>query len=233
VGGSFRVSDQLRADVGVRYEKDNYVQTSQNTTTTPVNGDTLNSPNLFKQDVWAVPSSYRHCNRTIGDWAGSIGLNYALTNQTSVYALGSRAYKMPASDEFLNAPASQQVALLGSKRNWTGELGVKHASRTFGVTLDGFYTILKDIVSQGLVPDPVTGQPSWIIQANPEVRSYGAELEAEGHLPNSGFSAVTNWTLLRAEYASCPTGASGTVQTCPTGADVGTLLSGVPPIVGN
>ena len=229
LGGSFRVSERVRADLGVRYEGDGYVQTSQNTMVTPVAGDTANSPNLVTQDVWGVPSSYRHFSRWINDWAASIGVNYALTGQTSLYALGSRAYKMPALDEFLNASAQQQVSLFRSKRNWTGEVGVKHASRTFGVTLDGFYTILKDIVSQGLVTDPTTGQPIWIIQTNPEVRSFGLELEASGRLPNSGFGAVTNWTLLRAEYASCPPGPSG----CPTGADVGTLISGVPPVVGN
>jgi len=233
LGGSFKLSEKVRADLGVRYENDDYVQTSQNTTTTPVAGDTVNSLTFYDQVAWGQSASYRHFARNIGDWAGSIGLNYALTDQTSVYVLGSRAYKMPALDEFLNASAQQQVSLLGSKRNWTGEVGLKHASRNFGVTLDGFYTVLKDIVSQGLVTDPVTGLPIWIIQANPEVRSYGLELEGSGHLPNSGFGAVTNWTLLRAEYASCPTGAAGTVQTCPTGADVGTLLSGVPPIVGN
>ena len=233
LGGSFKLSDRVRADLGVRYENEDYVQTTQNTTTTPVNGDTVNSLTFYDQVAWGQNASYKHFSRNIGDWAGSIGLNYALTDQTSVYALGSRAYKMPALDEFLVSAAQQQASLLGSKRNWTGEVGVKHASRNFGVTLDGFYTVLKDIVSQGLVTDPVTGLPIWIIQANPEVRSYGLELEGSGHLPNSGFGAVTNWTLLRAEYASCPTGAPGTVQTCPTGADVGTLLSGVPPIVGN
>ena len=231
LGGSFKLSEKVRADLGVRYENDDYVQTSQTTTTTPVNGDTLNSLTLFDQDIWGQNASYRHFSRSIGDWAASIGLNYALTDQTSVYALGSRAYKMPALDEFLNASAQQQVNLLGSRRNWTGEIGVKHASRNFGVTLDGFYTILKDIVSQGLVLDPITGQSIWIIQANPSVSSYGLELEGSGHLPNSGFGAVTNWTFLRAVYASCPTGANA--QQCPTGADVGTILSGVPPIVGN
>ncbi len=234
LGGSFRLSPKLRADLGVRYENDAFVQTSQNSTTRPVAGDTLNSETFYDQDAWASPNaSFRHFTRSIGDWAGSVGLNYELNANTSVYALGARAYKMPALDEFLNASAQQQVSLLGSKRNLTGEIGVKHASRDFGVTLDGFYTILKDIVSQGLVTDPVTGASIWIIQANPEVRSFGLELEGSGHLPGTGFSAVTNWTLLRAEYSKCPTGAAGTVQTCPTGADVGTLISGVPPIVGN
>jgi outer membrane receptor protein involved in Fe transport len=232
LGGSFKLSEKARADVGIRYENDNYVQTSQNTTSTPVAGDSANSLNLVNQDAWGVPGSYKHFARDLGDWAGSVGLNYALNDQTSLYALGSRAYKMPALDEFLNASAQQQVSLLGSKRNYTAEIGLKHASRNFGVTADGFYTILKDIVSQGLVLNTL-GQSVWIIQSNPEVRSYGVEVEGSGHLPNTGFGAVTNWTVLRAEYASCPTGAAGTVQTCPTGADVGTLLSGVPPIVGN
>jgi outer membrane receptor protein involved in Fe transport len=136
---------------------------------------------------------------------------------------------MPALDEFLNASAEQQVDLFKSKRNETVELGVKHAGNNVGVTLDGFYTVLKDIVTQGLVTDPGTGLPVWIIQSNPEVSSYGLELEASGHLPNSGLSALTNWTLLKAVYASCPAGSGG----CPTGADVGTLLAGVPPLVGN
>jgi iron complex outermembrane recepter protein len=229
LGGSFKLSEKVRADLGIRYENDDYVQTSQNTTTTPVAGDTVNSLTFFDQVAWGQNASYRHFARNIGDWAASLGINYALTDQTSLYVLGSRAYKMPALDEFLNASAQQQVDLLGSKRNFTAEIGLKHAGRNFGVTVDGFYTLLKDIVSQGLVTDPVTGLPIWIIQTNPENRSYGLELEASGHLPNSGFSAVTNWTLLRAEYASCPAGPSG----CPKGADIGTLLSGVPPIVGN
>ena len=234
LGGSFRLSDRVRADLGVRYEHDSYVQTSQNTTTTPVLGDTLNSRTLYDQDVWGVASSYKHFSSGLGDWAGSVGLNYSLSDQTSLYALGSRAYKMPALDEFLNASAQQQVSLFKPKRNWTGEVGVKHASRNFGVTLDGFYTLLKDIVGQGLIVDPVTGQSVWSIQTNPEVRSYGLELEASARFAN-GFGIVTNWTALRADYATCPdtAGMAGKVQPCPTGTDVGTLLSGVPPIVGN
>ena len=229
IGGSFRLSDRLHADLGARYESDAYVQTSQNTTVVPVEGATAGSQTLYNQDVWGAGSSYRHFDRTITDWAASLGLNYRLSDQTSLYALGSRAYKMPALDEFLNASAEQQVDLFTSKRNYTGELGVKHAGRNVGVTVDGFYTVLKNIVSQGLVTDPNTGQPIWIIQTNPSVASYGVEVEAAGHLPNSGLGVMTNWTYLRSVYSSCPSGSSG----CPTGADVGTLIAGVPPIIGN
>ncbi|HEV2751237.1 MAG TPA: TonB-dependent receptor [Gemmatimonadales bacterium] len=235
LGGSFRLSDRLRADLGVRYENDDYVETSQNSNTVAVNGDSLNSLNLVNQDVWGAPSSFRHFRKNIGDWAASAGLNYSLTDQTSLYALGSRAYKMPALDEFIFPSAQQAVSLFTSRRVLTAEVGVKHAARNFGITLDGFYTVLKNIVSQGFVTDPITLQSIWTIQANPSLGSYGLELEASGHLPNSGFGAVTNWTVLRAVYSSCPdtTGTPGTFNPCPKGADVGTLLSGIPPVVGN
>src|SRR5258708_13184144 len=159
VGGSFRLSEKLRADVGVRYESDAYGQTSQNSTHIPVNGDTLNALSIVNQDVWGAPGSYRHFSETINDWAGSVGLNYTLSDQTSVYALGSRAYKMPALDEFLNASAQQQVNLFKSKRNITGEVEVKHAGRSFGVTVDRFYTLLKDIVPHCLLSDPTPAPP--------------------------------------------------------------------------
>jgi outer membrane receptor protein involved in Fe transport len=235
LGGSFKLSERVRADLGVRYENDSYVQTSQNSNTVAVNGDSLNSINLVNQDVWGTASSFRHFSKSIGDWAASVGLNYALTDQTAIYALGSRAYKMPALDEFIFPSAQQAVSLFESRRVWTGEVGVKHAGRNFGLTLDGFYTVLKNIVSQGFVTDPNTLQSIWTIQANPSLGSYGLELEASGHLPNSGFGAQTNWTVLRGVYASCPdtTGAPGTFNACPKGADVGTLLSGIPPVVGN
>jgi len=43
---------------------------------------------------------------------------------------------------------------------------------------------------------------------------------------------VTNWTWLKAEYPECPK--QTTTQTgCPTGADVGSLLLGIPRVIGN
>src|SRR5207247_5764850 len=83
-------------------------------------------------------------------------------------------------------------------------------------------------VSERFVVDPINGQSIRTIQQNHEVRSYGLELEAEGRLPNAGFGAVTHWTWLRAQFASCPP-----PNFCGSGADVVTLIAGVPPIVGN
>ena len=61
----------------------------------------------------------------ITDWAASLGLNYTLQNNLSLYATGARGYKMPALDEFLNATAEQQVDLFDSQEVQSVEGGVK------------------------------------------------------------------------------------------------------------
>ena len=47
------------------------------------------------------------------------------TRQVALYALGSRSYKMPALDEFLNAQSPQQVDLFGSRQVQDFEGGIK------------------------------------------------------------------------------------------------------------
>jgi iron complex outermembrane receptor protein len=227
IGGSFQLTDRLRADAGFRYEWNSFVQTAENTSRIDLDGDTATR---YDNEMFGN-GSFRHFNETIDDWAGSIGLNYRLTNRTSVYALGSRGYKMPALDEFLNASTQQQVELFKPRRNWSIEAGVKHATPTFALTVNGFFMILKNITSQGLVTDPVTGNPIWTIQTNPENRSYGVEVEGVV-TPVPGLSVSGNGTLLKADFPECPE-STATQRPCPTGADVGTLLLGVPPFIGN
>ena len=74
---------------------------------------------------------------------------------------------MPALDEFLNATAEEQVDLFESREVQSVEGGVKGSSAAMGFTVNGFWTKLKNIVSQGLVIDTLTGGSSWIIVPSP------------------------------------------------------------------
>ncbi len=216
LGGSIQLSDQLRADLGLRYEWDEFNQASENTSN--VNLDGL-ATTLYDNETWGN-NTYRHFSRSLGDWAGSIGLNYSVNDQWAVYVQGSRAYKMPALDEFLNASAQGQVDVFENQQVLGGEGGVKYASPTLGFTLDAFYTLLKNVTSQGAVVDPNTGRTIWIINTSPENRSYGLEAEVSA-TPYEGFKVLANATYLRAELGA---GA---------GADIGSLLNGVPKYIGN
>jgi outer membrane receptor protein involved in Fe transport len=229
LGGSIQLLERLRADLGARYEYNNFVQSSENTSTVDLDGDTLT-----KYDIEPFGNgSFRHFDRSLDDWSGTIGLNYTLTDQISLYGAGSRGYKMPALDEFLNAQAEAQVRLFDSRRTYTGEVGVKYATPRFGATVNGFYAELKNVTGQGAVTDPVTGGTIWIITSNPEVKSYGTEVELSTS-PIQGLNLLGSGTWLKAEYATCPDTTAGPSATpCPTGTEVGSILLGVPKVIGN
>jgi outer membrane receptor protein involved in Fe transport len=125
---------------------------------------------------------------------------------------------MPALDEFLNAEAQEQVDLFGSREVQSAEGGVKYATSELAIAVNGFYTLLKNIVTQGAVVDPETGGTTWIIETSPENRAYGAEVEVSA-APVAGLRMLGSGTLLEAEEAS--------------GSDLGSRLNGVPRVIGN
>ena len=216
LGANLQLTDRLRADLGARIEHDSYVQSSENTSTVDLDG---NPNTLYDNETWGN-GSFRHFSKGMTDWAGSLGLNYALKDNLSLYASASRGYKMPALDEFLQAQAQQQIDLFASRVVRSVEGGVKGVAGPIGFTVDGFYTLLKNIISQGLVIDSTTGASSWIIVTSPENKSYGVELELLAN-PIPGLQLLGSGTFLRAELGS---GA---------GADIGSRLNGVPASIGN
>ena len=216
LGGEFKLTDRLRADVGGRWESNNFVQSSENTSLVDLDG---NPATTYDNESWGN-NTFRHFDKTMNDWAGSLGLNFRLTNQVALYALGSRSYKMPALDEFLNAQSPAQVDLFGSRQVQDYEGGLKYASARFGATLNGFWMLLKNIVGQGAVTDTLTGRTTWIVVTSPENKSYGAELELSA-LPFTPLRLEANATWLKAELGA---GA---------GADIGSWINGVPPIIAN
>ena len=216
LGADLQLTDRLRADLGGRYEYNDFVQSSENTSTFDLDH---NPATTYDNENWGN-GTFRHLGRTMHDWAASIGLNYTVSPRISLYANGSRAYKMPALDEFLNATAEQQVDLFAPRRVYAGEGGIKYASRRMGVTVDGFYTLLKNIVGQGAVVDPATGATTWITTTSPENKAYGAELELSAIIADQ-LHILASGTALKASLGS---GA---------GADIGSWINGVPPVIGN
>jgi iron complex outermembrane receptor protein len=215
VGASTQLTSRLRSDLGFRSEWNNFVQNSENTSTFDLDGN----PNT-KYDVETYGNgTFRHLSRSLDDWAASLGLNFLMTDHTSLYASGSKGYKMPALDEFLDAKAAQ-VPLFKPRKTVSFEGGAKWATPAYGLTLNGFYTKLTNIVSSGVVLDPVTGLPIFVNQPSPENRSWGAEIEAAAS-PMQPLLLMTSWTWLKSTLGN---GA---------GADIGSLILGVPRYVGN
>jgi iron complex outermembrane receptor protein len=216
LGGEIQLTDRLRADIGVRGEYDKFVQSSENTSTFDLDG---NPATTYDIETFGN-NSFRHFDRGISDWSGSLGLNFTLRPNISLYAAGARGFKMPALDEFLNATAEQQVDLFKSKEVQSVEGGVKGFVGPIGFTVGGFWTKLKNVVSQGLVIDSITGGSTWIIVPSPDNKSYGTEIELVA-TPAAGLQLLGSATILKAELG---TGA---------GADIGSRIAGVPTSITN
>jgi outer membrane receptor protein involved in Fe transport len=216
VGGEIQLTERLRADVGVRVEFNDFVQNSENRSPFDLDGN----PATTYDSMGFGNNTFRHFSRDITDWSASAGLNFRVNDNISVYGSAARGYKMPALDEFLNATAQAQVDLFDSRDVQAGELGVKYATGVVGVTVNGFYTKLKNIIGQGAVIDPITGATSWRVTTDPESRSFGAEVEAFVS-PLEGLQLLGSGTFLEAEQGP--------------GIDslVGIRLAGVPTAIGN
>jgi outer membrane receptor protein involved in Fe transport len=197
-------------------EYSDYVQSAENTAQFDLDGDPLTT----YDDEKFGNNTFRHFNRSLSDWSASLGLNYRVNDNVSVYAAGARGYKMPALDELLEATAQAQVDLFVPEVVQAAELGVKYAAGGLGFTLGGFYTKRLDITGQGAVIDPVTGATAWRITQDPELRSYGAEVEAVVS-PVEGLQLLGSGTFLKAEQGP--------------GIDslVGVRLGGAPTIISN
>lgn len=192
LGAELQLSDQLRADIGFRYEVDEFVQTVENGGNQDLDGT---STTLY-DNVFYGNGTFRHFSRSMDDYAASIGLNYKLTDEYSVYVQGSRAFKMPALDEFLFAAAEQQVELFEARRTLSAEAGVKYSTPRFGYTVNGFLTELRNIVGQGAEVNPATGEITWVLRKSPENRSYGVEAEVS-IAPVEGLNLLGAGTFLQ------------------------------------
>ena len=223
LGGEAQLTERLRADLGVRVEYNDFVQNSENTSKVDLDGDPATT---FDNETFGN-NTFRHFQKNITDWSSSVGLNYRLNDVVGLYGSVSRGYKMPALDEFLNAASAAQVAIFESRQVQAAELGVKYATGRVGLTVNGFYTKLKNITGQGAVVDPVTGATTWRITTDPQQRSYGAEVEAFV-TPVEGLQLVGNGTILKAELGA------GAPDTLPNGSPLtNKRLAGVPTTLGN
>jgi outer membrane receptor protein involved in Fe transport len=221
VGGEVQLTERLRADLGVRAEYNTYQQNSENSS----NVDQDLNPATTYNNITFGNNSFRHFSRDITDWSASLGLNYRINDNLSVYGSGARGYKMPALDEFLNATAQEQVDLFDARDVTSVELGAKYAAGGVGLTVNGFYTNLKNLIGQGAVV--VGGVTTWRITTDPENRSFGAEVEAFV-TPTDGLNLIGSATVLDAALGA------GAPDTMNNGAPlVSKILPIVPTVIGN
>jgi outer membrane receptor protein involved in Fe transport len=220
LGAEVQLADRLRADLGARVEYDNYVQNSENTSKFDLDGDTVTTK--FDTETFGN-NTFRHFTNDITDWSASVGLNYRLNDNLSIYGSGARGYKMPALDEFLNAASQAQVDIFEAREVRSAEAGVKYASGGVGLTINAFYTNLRNNTSQGAEVCAGGVGTCWVIRQSLDDNSFGTELEATVS-PIEGLNLVGSATVLKGELG-------GGVDSLSR--FKGERLAGVPTAIGN
>jgi len=216
IGGEVQLTERLRADLGVRAEFNDFVQTSENSAPFDLDAD----PATPYDNIVFGNNTFRHLSHDLTDWSASVGLNFRVNDNMSVYGAAARGYRMPELDKFLENRVQEQVELFEPEEIQAAEAGVKYAADRVAVTVSGFYTKLKNVTGQGAILDPITGETTWRTTNDPESRSFGAEVEAFV-TPVEGLQLLGTGTLLNAEQGP--------------GIDslVGVRLGGVPTAIGN
>ena len=69
IGGEIQLTDRLRADLGVRVEYNDFVQSSENTSPVDLDGKPATPFDNFNFGN----NSFRHFSRNITDWSGIAG----------------------------------------------------------------------------------------------------------------------------------------------------------------
>jgi outer membrane receptor protein involved in Fe transport len=193
-GDEIQVTERLRLDIGARYEHDEYEQNVENTAKFDL-GDTLTTAD--DAELFGT-RSYQRVDVTFDEWAASIGINYALNGQTSLYARGSRGYKMPLLDQFLFATDPEAEGFPDEAETlWQVEAGVKLSSQYLGLSAVAYWLQLADFPSQDA--RVVNGETVFVTDFVGKARTFGAEVEAVV-APVEGGRLFTQVTLQDHQY---------------------------------
>jgi outer membrane receptor protein involved in Fe transport len=169
-GDQIQIGDRWRLDLGGRYEHNDVESDVENTSTFDVNTTDAGT------GVSYGTGTFRRVNVDFDEWAGSVGLNYKLTDQAAVYARGSRGYKMPILSNYLFATDPTADGFPDkAERLLQAEGGLKFGSQRIGLSLVGYWLQIKDFPSQDV--RVVNGQTTFVTAFVGKARTIGAELE--------------------------------------------------------
>ncbi|NOZ61871.1 MAG: TonB-dependent receptor [Calditrichaeota bacterium] len=188
-GDNIKVNNKLRLDIGGRLERNRIHQDTENRQKYNLGGATDADDAVLWGD-----GTFRHSDVKYNDWAASLGLNYSVSYNLSIYARGSRGYRMPTLDVFRGADGSFKPE---AEQLIQGETGIKLGTATFGVNATGYFLQLKNFPSQDA--RIIDGQPVWVSDYVGKSQTVGMEIEAIA-VPIRGLTMNLILTLQNHQY---------------------------------
>lgn len=192
-GGEFALSENLDADVGFRYEWDSFTQMVELTDSFDI------GPTDAEQGLSFGTGEFITHEGTFDDWAVSVGGNYRATDRVSLYARGTRGYKMPILDQLLFlAEGSDPESELQPEEIIQVEGGVKVGSPRLGLSAVAYWLSLRDfpISDAQILPD---GSTAFVTIFAGEAVTIGSEIEIVA-APTPNLRLNGSFTFQRPEF---------------------------------
>lgn len=208
ISNEWKISDRIRVDAGARRERQEIDATISNL----MSGDTDNNPLTVYNNGTSMPSgSYTSLSRKDSASSFTIGGNYKLTKDASVFARANTGHTFIAFDDLRNAGTQANVndhGILPTPKVTQLEIGFKTVGELYSAYINAFHTkfdgiAFQQILSNGTVLNSTSG-------------SEGDGLEFELALrPVKNLTLSLTGNYQKSEYKDNPQTAGKTVQRQP------------------
>lgn len=187
----FQVSDALRIDGGVRYERARFTGSVEE-----LGEYDLGDPTTMADDAmtWGT-GNFRPYSFDFDDVALSIGANYALNQNLAVYGRVSDGFRMPDFEQWTDGSVDQKGEIENVIQY---EGGVKASTASLGVFAAAFYSQLTDVPFSDEVSDPLSGD-LITLRRFADTRTLGLETEVVWQ-PVTDIQLNVTATLQQPEY---------------------------------
>ena len=137
INDEWQATDKFRIDAGLRYERGIFRGQVENPNSTDLDGD----PNtLYDNSVPVASGDFSNYSADFDEWAASLGVNYAISDQVAVFGRGSKGFRMPDFDDLRGGATGLEVEDV-----YQVEGGLKISSPTIALFASGFYSRFENL----------------------------------------------------------------------------------------
>ncbi len=183
VADEWQVNERLRLDGGIRYEWQQVDGTVHDTATVDLDGN----PNTLYDNATSISlPGTRRIDQDDKHFSWTLGANYKLTDNSSVFARANSGYKLPAFDNLRDGNTKvQEIDQY--------ELGFKSGAQSYDLYLTAFYNKFTNSPFQAFLEDGTN------FTTVGDSRAYGVEVEGAWR-PVGGLELALTGVWLDAKY---------------------------------
>lgn len=186
VADEWKLTDQLRVDLGARWERISLSGRNERSATI----DLKQSPTFADDQAISGTGLYDALDRSFDDWGATVGVNYQVAPDFGFFGRYTKGFRLPSLGDFITNPTRTDPRAQGID---LAEAGVKVSKPAFTIYATGFYTAFDSQSFTETRYDQATNS----FQSRTEFASteaYGVELEGTVR-PTSWFDFTFNATL--------------------------------------